>query len=170
MRMFVKPVKTLFAAMAMLVSTNLALIASVQANSFALTTSEGGTLYLQSQVDKESDTLFLIDTGSSLTVLNKATFARIRQTQQVTEDGLVIARLANGRQHKVKLYNVPLLSLSNDCQFTNVSVAVMNNEHNILGMELLSRAAPLGIELAPARLTLSKCDQSQLHASISVSD
>ena len=81
MRMFVKPVKTLFAAMAVLVSTNLALLTTAQANSFALTTSEGGTLYLQSQVDNESDTLFLIDTGSSLTVLNKATFARIKQTQ-----------------------------------------------------------------------------------------
>ena len=73
------------------------------ANSFTLTTSEGGTLYLQSQAGND-DALFLIDTGSSLTVLNDKTFAQIKATQTVKDGGMVIARLANGRQQKVRLY------------------------------------------------------------------
>lgn len=160
--MILRPLKSRLAVLLLLICS-----AASQANTFALTSSEGGTLYLQSQfVSGEAATLFLIDTGSSLTVLNRATFARIKQTQQVTENGIVIAKLANGRKHKVTLYNVPLLSLSEACQFNNVSVAVMSNEHNILGMEVLSRGAPLGIELAPARLTLSQCDSTSLHTSI----
>lgn len=138
------------------------------ANSFTLTTSEGGTLYLHSKAVSD-DALFLIDTGSSLTVLNDKTFAQIKASQSVKDGGMVIARLANGRQQKVRLYTIPVLTLSNDCEFHEVSVAVMNNTHNILGMEVLSRAAPFGITLAPARLTFSQCDGAGLSAGIQTS-
>jgi len=58
------------------------------------------------------------------------------------------------------LYNIPLLAIGNSCQFSNVNVAVMDTGHNILGMEVLSRAAPISIALAPATLTLNQCDNS----------
>jgi predicted aspartyl protease len=44
------------------------------ANSFSLTSSSGGTLYLQSFDADKREFNYLIDTGSSLTILNKATF------------------------------------------------------------------------------------------------
>ncbi|MDC8830786.1 retropepsin-like aspartic protease [Alteromonas gilva] len=132
--------------------------AQASALSFALSTSEGGTLYLGDSAQAQS--LFLIDTGSSMTILTQATFEQIKRQQEVTEAGLVIAKLANGRKQTVQLYNVPVLTLTDECQFNNVSVAVMNKKHNILGMEVLSRAAPISIALAPATLTLNQCDNS----------
>ncbi|GGF55313.1 retroviral-like aspartic protease family protein [Alteromonas lipolytica] len=156
--MWLTVIKRLFVVISVVSWTGLA-----EANSFALTSSAGGTLYLHSEADNVV-TRYLIDTGSSLTILNKRTFALIRQAQTVTKAGKVIAKLANGRQQTVQLYTIPLLSLSKDCQFTDVSVAVMDNAHNILGMEVLGRAAPFGIELQPARLTLSQCDNTILAA------
>jgi predicted aspartyl protease len=128
------------------------------ANSFSLTSSSGGTLYLQSFDADEREFNYLIDTGSSLTILNKATFKVFAAQQHVTEEGVVIAKLANGRKQKVKLYTIPSLALSADCHFDNVKVAVMDNQHNILGMEVLGRAAPFGIQMSPPTLTLHQCD------------
>ena len=128
------------------------------ANSFSLTSSSGGTLYLQSFDADKREFNYLIDTGSSLTILNKATFKVFAAQQNVTEEGVVIAKLANGKKHKVKLYIIPTLALSADCHFDNVKVAVMDNQHNILGMEVLGRAAPFGIQMSPPTLTLHQCD------------
>lgn len=135
---------------------------SVAADTFPLESSHGGTLYLvNSDVSAESSR-FLIDTGSSLTILNQTTFKALKSQQSVQESGLAVAKLANGRKQKVTLYTIPILRLSAQCYFENVSVAVMQNPHNILGMGVLSRAAPIGIELSPPRLTLSQCDLTSL--------
>ncbi|NDW22659.1 retroviral-like aspartic protease family protein [Alteromonas hispanica] len=131
---------------------------NASANSFLLTSSGGGTLYLQSSDEEQRVFNYLIDTGSSLTILNKATFKAFKSEQSVKQEGVVIAKLANGRKQKVKLYTIPLLTLSADCHFENVKVAVMDNQHNILGMEVLSRAAPFGIQMSPPTLTLNQCD------------
>lgn len=134
----------------------------VQANAFSLVSSDGGTLYLQSSGSYQKQARYLIDTGSSLTVLNPETFNALKTEQSVKESGVIIAKLANGSKQKVKLYTIPLLSLSDECHFENVSVAVMKNQHNILGMEVLSRAAPFGIQMSPPQITLSQCDVSSL--------
>ena len=134
----------------------------VQANAFSLVSSDGGTLYLQSSVHYQKQARYLIDTGSSLTVLNRETFEALKAKQSVKESGVIIAKLANGSKQKVKLYTIPLLSLSDECHFENVSVAVMKNQHNILGMEVLSRAAPFGIQMSPPQITLSQCDVSTI--------
>ena len=134
----------------------------VQANAFLLESSDGGTLYLQSSGSQQKHARYLIDTGSSLTVLSRETFEALKAKQTVKESGVIIAKLANGSKQKVKLYTIPLLSLSDECHFENVSVAVMKNQHNILGMEVLSRAAPFGIQMAPPQITLSQCDVSTI--------
>lgn len=140
------------------VSTSIVFGSVANANSFSLTSSSGGTLYLQSFDADKRQFNYLIDTGSSLTILNKATFKVFSAQQNVTEEGVVIAKLANGRKQKVKLYTIPSLALSADCHFDNVKVAVMDNQHNILGMEVLGRAAPFGIQMSPPTLTLHQCD------------
>lgn len=129
------------------------------AEQFALQQSEGGTLYLRIHTQAVDDAQFLLDTGSSLTLLTPDTFKKLSANEPATEAGYVNARLANGQIKKIKTYRLTAFALSDACSFEDVQVAVMPRANNILGMGLLSKAGSLNISLLPPTLTLEKCDQ-----------
>lgn len=120
--------------------------------------SSANTLYVDAILSKAVATEFMIDTGSSVVVINQKTFQQLLDSgSDIIETTQMGARLASGRIRLVKQYRIASLSLGENCTFTNVEVAVMNKSNNILGMSLLSATAPFAIYARPAQLALSQC-------------
>ncbi|WP_189403354.1 retropepsin-like aspartic protease [Alteromonas halophila] len=124
----------------------------------AVIQSSAQTLYVDGILAEGISARFMIDTGSSVVVLNQSTFAKLRRSGHVvTKTEPMGARLASGQIKLVDRYLISSLSLGPDCRFTNVEVAVMDKSNNILGMSLLSASAPFAIYANPAQLRLSHC-------------
>lgn len=129
-----------------------------------LTKSNGNTLYVGALLANKVAASFMIDTGSSVVVLNQKTLDELKAAGgTIVKTSEMGARLANGRIRMVQRYQIETLSLGEDCAFRNVEVAVMKNSNNILGMSLLTTTAPFAIFSQPAQLGLSQCGSSQLH-------
>ena len=132
---------------------------TVHAEQFKLKQSEGGTLYLQIHSQVLDEVKFLLDTGSSLTLLTPETFNKL-SANKVVDAGFVNARLANGHIKKVKTYLLAEFALSDACTFHDVRVAVLPRSNNILGMALLSKAGTLHISMNPPTLKIDNCDST----------
>lgn len=122
--------------------------------------SSANTLYVDALLSDAVATEFMIDTGSSVVVINQKTFDLLRDSgSEITATTQMGARLASGRIKLVQQYQITSLSLGGVCQFDNVEVAVMTKSNNILGMSLLSAAAPFAVYAKPTQLALSHCGQ-----------
>jgi predicted aspartyl protease len=129
-----------------------------------LSKSNGNTLYASALLADKVVASFMIDTGSSVVVINQKTFDKIKAVGgTIVKTSQMGARLANGQVRLIQRYRIETLSLSKDCAFKNVEVAVMKNGNNILGMSVLTTAAPFAIFSQPDQLGLSQCGNSQLH-------
>lgn len=129
---------------------------------FALETSGSGTVYVQATLADHITRRFLVDTGSGMLTLNRQTFRALQQESAVEPAGFMAARLANGDLIKVKRYRVTSFRIGDDCDLGEVEVAVMDGDNNILGMNILLRAAPFTLHAHPPKLTLSGCQNSTL--------
>ncbi len=104
----------------------------------------------------------MIDTGSSVVVLNTETFDRLKiNDHSITETSPMGARLASGRIKLVKRYRIASLSLSKQCHFDDVEIAVMEHSNNILGMNLLNLASPFAFYPTAGELRLSRCERHE---------
>lgn len=138
-----------------------------QADSFpirlGLSKSSGDTLYVNALLANKVPARFMIDTGSSVVVLNQQTFDKLKASgSRIVKTSEMGARLASGRIRVVQRYQIDTLTLDEGCEFNDVEVAVMKKSNNILGMSVLSAAAPFAIFTQPAELGLSQCDMSSL--------
>lgn len=122
-----------------------------------LDSSSGGTLYVEAVIGSELHQPFLVDTGSAMLTINAHTLKALQQRGEISESGKVGARLANGKVHNLTLYKVSKFSIGEHCQLGEVEVAVIPNGKNILGLNLLTRAAPFAMHVNPPRLALSNC-------------
>lgn len=136
---------------AMLLTT--AVVASEQA--VPLDQSAGGTLYLEATLESAVTASFLLDTGSGLLTLNKATFEALTKGRKLKQSGKSAARLANGKILTVSQYQLSSIRIGQACELGPVEVAVMPGGNNILGINTLLKAAPMTI--TAESVTLSGC-------------
>ena len=136
---------------AMLLTT--AVVASEQA--VPLDQSAGGTLYLEATLESAVTASFLLDTGSGLLTLNKATFEALTKGRKLEQTGKSAARLANGKILTVSQYQLSSIRIGQAFELGPVEVAVMPGGNNILGINTLLKAAPMTI--TAESVTLSGC-------------
>lgn len=130
-----------------------------------LDTSGGGTLYVEAVIGNNLHQPFLVDTGSAMLTINSQTLKQLQQRGEIKASGRIGARLANGKIHNLTLYKVDKFSIGEHCQLGEVEVAVIPNGKNILGLNLLSKAAPFAMHVNPPRLALSNCSGDAEHGS-----
>lgn len=123
-----------------------------------LTQAASGNLYVEGIMNGAVRSSFLVDTGSGLVTINRELLAALKKTGTVERVGRMAARLANGRLQPLDLYRVERFRLGDQCELGAVDVAVMPGDGaNILGLNLLMRAAPFAMHAAPPTLALSAC-------------
>ena len=103
---------------------------------------------------------FLVDTGASMVTVSRDLFDKIHKAN-ATKVKTVAARLASGKLQTMDVYLVENFVLGDACDLGAIEVAVLKNGgRNLLGMSVLSQAAPLSITISPPALGLSQCDSS----------
>jgi predicted aspartyl protease len=105
------------------------------------------------------DTEFLVDTGASMVTLSRSVYRRLERAKLVRGERQVAGRLADGRMQLMSVYRLEALTLSPECQLRDVEVLVLPGEgRNLLGLNVLTRFAPLTLHTQPLGLELSHCD------------
>ncbi|MCB1748943.1 MAG: aspartyl protease family protein [Gammaproteobacteria bacterium] len=117
-----------------------------------------GNFYVEGVLNASVHSRFLVDTGSGLVTISAALLDALAATGRVERAGRVAARLANGKLQAVQLYRVEQFRLGEHCELGPVDVAVIpGSSANILGLNLLARAAPFAVHVTPPALALSDC-------------
>lgn len=124
-------------------------IANTQAGSYSVAGSFGDDKVAQ----------FLIDTGAGMSTLSRDMFKVLKRTHDVEPVRKIAARLANGKLLKAQVYRIADFRIGNQCSIGDVEVAVMpNSGRNIIGMDILAKTAPFGLNLEKPALAVSKCE------------
>ena len=90
--------------------------------------------------------------------INSSLYRRLSATGQLTEAREVGARMADGRVRLFKVYAMTGLSVGEGCNAESVEVIVVPGDgRNLLGMNVLSRHAPLTLAVDPPSLGLGAC-------------
>lgn len=120
----------------------------------------GGTMYVEAVLADSVPVKLLLDTGASMLTVNRKIFKQLQQQSDLLYSHDVGLRNANGKIHKVKVYVLSRLTLGGACQVRDVELAVISRGNNILGMNVLSKFAPIGLSVQPPALELSNCGAS----------
>ena len=116
------------------------------------------TFYIQGRIGSMPPTDFMVDTGSSYMTINEETLASLKQTEKPTYLHDLTGVLANGDHMRVPVYSVSRVQLGEGCMLEGVEVAVFpGNTRQILGLSVLSKAAPFVFSTNPPQLQLSNC-------------
>lgn len=101
---------------------------------------------------------FLLDTGASMVTIGADMHQRLRREGLSHPVREVAARLADGRMQMLAVHRIDVLELSAECSLQDVEVLVMpGTGRNLLGLNALSRFAPLTLHMQPPALELSRC-------------
>lgn len=120
---------------------------------------KGGSYSVAGSFGGTHDAQFLIDTGAGMSTLSREMFKAVKKTHKVESVRKVAARLANGKLLKAQVYRIEDFRIGNQCSLGDVEVAVMpNSGRNIIGMDILAKTAPFGLNLAKPALAVSKCE------------
>jgi predicted aspartyl protease len=123
-----------------------------------LTRATSGNLYVEGVLNEQIRSSFLVDTGSGLVTINQQLFDELAKTSRIERVGRMAARMANGRLQALDLYRVERFRIGEHCELGAVDVAVMSRDGgNILGLNVLARAAPFAMHVSPPTLALSAC-------------
>ncbi len=123
-----------------------------------LKSSRAHTYYIEGQFAGGKPSMFLLDTGSSYTVINSANLELLRQNGMVEYLKELDGRLADGSQLAVPLYRVSTITLDGHCVVRDVEVAVFPNaDRQILGLSTLRKLSPILFTTDPPSLKLSNC-------------
>jgi len=123
-----------------------------------LTATSAGSLSVNIHLGSQ-DTEFLVDTGASMVTLSRSVYRRLERAELVRGERQVAGRLADGRLQLMSVYRLEALTLSPECQLRDVEVLVLPGEgRNLLGLNVLTRFAPLTLHTQPLGLELSHCD------------
>ena len=123
-----------------------------------LTATNAGSLSVNIRLGAQ-DTEFLVDTGASMVTLSRSVYRRLERANLVRGERQVAGRLADGRMQLMSVYRLEALTLSPGCQLRDVEVLVLPGEgRNLLGLNALTRFAPLTLHMQPLGLELSHCD------------
>jgi len=116
------------------------------------------TFYISGRIGDMPPTDFMVDTGSSYMTINEETLSSLK----LTEDPLYLRDLtgilANGDRLRVPVYSVSRIQLGDACLLEEVEVAVFpGSTRQILGLNVLLKAAPFVFSADPPQLKLSNC-------------
>lgn len=117
-----------------------------------------GTFYVAGSIGAAGPVDFLVDTGSSYTVINDAILAALEGAGQATFSRKIEGRMADGSTRVVSLYTIERLRLGADCVIADVEAAVFaGSTRPILGIDTLARLAPFTFSADPPHLEFGAC-------------
>lgn len=117
-----------------------------------------GTFYLLGSVASYGQVDFLVDTGSSYTVINDRILESLSAAGMATFSRKIEGHMADGSTRVVSLYRIRSVKIGVDCDLANIEAAVFpGNTRPILGMNTLSRLAPFTFSADPPRLEFGAC-------------
>jgi predicted aspartyl protease len=120
--------------------------------------SNGGaaTFYVEGQLGDMETTRFMVDTGSGFMTINQDTLDRLNQSGLASYERDLTGVLADGSELRVPIYRITSLNLGN-CVLENVEAALFKTKRQIIGLNVLNRAAPFIFSVNPPELVLSHC-------------
>jgi clan AA aspartic protease (TIGR02281 family) len=137
-------------------------IAGEGGNAIAMRQSEMGTYYVAVHIEGLQSTEFLIDTGSSHTVINENTLAALKTNGTAAYAYDMKAIMADGTVKTVPVYSIQSIDIGRHCVLTNVEAAVFPGEsRQILGLSTLTKASSFIFTMSPPSLQLSACGGDQ---------
>jgi len=117
------------------------------------------TYYVPVDIEGAGTLDFLVDTGSSYSVIGATTLKRLRAQGMAAYKRRVGGRMADGRRRYVPIYSIAELDIGGSCTLQNVEVAVLpGRTRAILGFNALRRTAPFVVSVDPPTLELTHCD------------
>ncbi len=123
-----------------------------------LSQQQSGNFYIDGTINSDSQVQFLVDTGAGMVILADSTFKSLKSKNKPTRR--IAARLADGRTKAINVYELESLVLGEGCNVGPLEVAVIPGaSNNILGLNVLNKAAPFAIYTSPPALALSVCSQ-----------
>ncbi|MGR8948020.1 MAG: retroviral-like aspartic protease family protein [Gammaproteobacteria bacterium] len=118
----------------------------------------GGSYSVEARFGNLESADFLIDTGAGLSTVSRDQFNQLKRSHRVSLVRRVAARLANGKIHTADVYRIDNFTIAGQCNLGSVEMAVMPNAgRNIIGMDVLSKTAPFGMNLDQDALAVSRC-------------
>lgn len=118
-----------------------------------------GNYYVGGTLENDDRVEFLVDTGAGMVILTQKTFRSLSATAKLAPTRRIAARMADGRSKAVDVYTLEQLILGQDCNLGPLEVAVIPGAaNNILGLNVLKKAAPFAIYTSPPSLALSACN------------
>ena len=141
---------------------SLAFISNLNADDFGVDVpmhlKGASTFYISGQIGTMAPAEFMVDTGSSYMTINEETLAALKLTEEPLYLRDLTGILANGDQMRVPVYAVSQVRLGDSCLLEEVEVAVFpGNTRQIVGLSVLTRAAPFVFSTNPPQLQLSNC-------------
>ncbi len=136
-----------------------------------LSQQNSGNYYIAGTLENEDKVEFLVDTGAGMVILAENTFKSLTDTTKKKPTRRIAARMADGRTKAINVYTIERLVLGHDCNVGPLEVAVIPGAaNNILGLNVLNKAAPFAIYTSPPALALSACTQVLADFAVSQSD
>lgn len=121
-----------------------------------------GTFYVSASLDGHDGALpLLVDTGSSLMVLNEILLKELKAhgTAEYVHD--IDGMMADGSHRTIPVYRLTALRIGDTCWIHDVEAAIFPTDTRpILGMSVLARLAPFTLSDDPPSLALNKCRAS----------
>ena len=119
-----------------------------------------GNYYVEGTLENDDKVDFLVDTGAGMVILSEKTFSSLAATSKLSPTKRIAARMADGRTRAVDVYTLNYLILGQECNVGPLEVAVIPGAaNNILGLNILKKAAPFAIYTSPPSLALSACSE-----------
>lgn len=121
--------------------------------------SSGGaaTFYVQGQLGDLESTGFMVDTGSGYMTINQGTLDQLNERNLASYERDLIGILADGSELRVPIYRITRLELGAGCVLEDVEAALFPAKRQIIGLNVLNRAAPFIFSVNPPELVLSHC-------------
>lgn len=122
---------------------------------------DAATFYITVEIADQLSEEFVIDTGSSHVTITRETLSQLLEKNQATFVRSMTAILADGSNIDVPVYRVSSLNIGGHCRFENIEVAVIEGDTRcVLGLSVLSLAAPFTFHIEPPQLQLSNCSSA----------
>jgi clan AA aspartic protease (TIGR02281 family) len=117
-----------------------------------------GNYYVSGTLENKESVEFLVDTGAGMVILAEKTFKSLTEKSKQEPSKRIAVRMADGRTKAVNVYTLNELVLGDACNVGPLEVAVIPGAaNNILGLNVLKKAAPFAIYTSPPSLALSAC-------------
>lgn len=128
----------------------------------AMRLSEAGTFYVPIYLGGLEQMDFLVDTGSSHTIINENTLATLKASGQAKYVSQLKGATADGSVKKVSVYTIKSIDIGHNCVLKNVEVVVFPGQsRQILGLSALSKVSSVVFYMSPPSLRLRDCNGNQ---------